>query len=342
MAMRNLLYSASMAAVMFSTGAALAQENNPLQNLPEPLPPALAYLEESGVKLTHLGSHGGMEGYLGESATGKLQTFYLTPDGEHVVAGLLFRRGGLNVTGVQIDAMKRRFEGARESMENAGDSVGELKLGDQVEVMDMPQLPDANVSGLSSTSSLVESVSQVDAGQESGASLDELQRQTIDYTSSIDRDAFLNDVESVAWFSVGLDEAPILYMVADPQCPYCHAAWQQLRPKVMNGDINLRVILVDYLTGSRDKSISLLARDEPGRAWLTGEGSVQGMNVQSPPPSDSQEYLDGVSYLNINRDFAAIYEFDATPYLIYDGSDGELRSSRGIPDNLDAFLDFIN
>ena len=55
------------------------------------LPAALEYLIESGVSLTYLGDAGGIAGYLGESPTGKIQTFYITPDGNHVIAGVLFK-----------------------------------------------------------------------------------------------------------------------------------------------------------------------------------------------------------------------------------------------------------
>src|SRR3546814_6411767 len=67
-----------------------------------------------------------MRGYLGESPTGRMQTFYVSPDGNHVVAGLLFRNGGVNVTGVQIGEMQSRFEKA---MEESAASTGAGDLG---------------------------------------------------------------------------------------------------------------------------------------------------------------------------------------------------------------------
>lgn len=306
---------------------AFAEDTNPFRHLPESAPPALQYLQRSGVKLTFLGEQGGLQGYLGESATGKVQTFYLTPDGNHVVAGVLFRRGGINVTGVQIEDMKSRFESARKSMENAEEEVGNVEITDELPPPEVPRLPDASAAGFSAVSGL----SIADGGQEAAGNAEA-------WISHLDRDKFLEDVQNVAWFSVGVDTAPVIYMVADPQCPYCHAAWGQLRPKVTAREVTLRIILIDALTGSREKAISLLSRDEPGRAWFAGEGSLNGMAIAPPPASDTEEYREATRYLNINRDFAATNGFDATPYLIYEGDDGLLRSSRGLPNDLDAFL----
>src|SRR3546814_2030494 len=67
-----------------------------------------------------------MRGYLGESPTGRMQTFYVSPDGNHVVAGLMFRNGGVNVTGVQIGEIQSRFE---QAMEESAASTGAGDLG---------------------------------------------------------------------------------------------------------------------------------------------------------------------------------------------------------------------
>lgn len=326
--MRRFLYTLPIAAILFSA-TALAQDN-PLKRVPESLPPALKYLEQSGVKLTYLGEEGGLSGYLGENPTGKVQTFYLTPDGNHVVAGIMFRRGGINVTGVQIEDMRNRFEDASKRLDDVEGDVEDATLDapyDEPPVL--PELPDYGTDGFSSSA-------------DPGASGTDSQATGVavpnPYLSDIEAETFLEDAASVAWFSVGVEDAPVVYMVADPQCPFCHAAWRELRPLVMERQINLRIVLIDALNGSRDKAISLLVRDEPGRAWFAGEGSVQGMAIKPAPESESEEYREGAHYLQVNRDFADHYGFDATPFLVYEAKDGALRASRGVPTDFDLFL----
>src|SRR3546814_17821340 len=117
------LFAGLLAAVAVAAIAAPAQaqfeENRgagagPLAGLRDDLPPAVRYLKAQGVTLTFLGDEGGMRGYLGESPTGRLHTFYVSPDWNHVVPGQLFRNGGVNVTGIQIGERQIPFERARE------------------------------------------------------------------------------------------------------------------------------------------------------------------------------------------------------------------------------------
>src|SRR5690554_490044 len=112
--MRPLLLGAGIAASLMAS-TALANERNPLEKRENEVPSAILYLQSQGVTLTYLGEEGGMQGYLAESPNGRMQTFYVAPDGKHVVVGLLFEKS-LNVTGLQIEAMKNRFSEAQRQL----------------------------------------------------------------------------------------------------------------------------------------------------------------------------------------------------------------------------------
>lgn len=332
---RTITNSVSYAALgLLSTGLfsqfAFAQESqiqvDPSEQLIERLekkevPPALQYLMDEGVKLTFLGDAGGMKGYLGESPSGKVQTFYLAPDGNHVVAGTLFRRGGVNVTGVQITDLKGRFDEAREKVQEASEAIAGATPENPV--VDMP------VEGM-------EQVTSEDIASGKTAMI-----TAEDYLSERDAVAFKADVEKAAWFSVGAPEAPVVYMVADPQCPFCHQAWNELRPMVMERSVTVRVILIAGLEGSEPLAISILSRSEPARAWFAGEGSTDNMPVAPAPDKNSKEYAEGQTFLNSNTEFMQKYELDATPFLFVIGKDGKLYESRGWPQDKDAFFSAV-
>lgn len=55
-------------------------------------------------------------------------------------------------------------------------------------------------------------------------------------------------LESARWLLDGNENAPtILYVFADPFCPYCQQFWQQARPWVESGKVQLRTLLVGVI-----------------------------------------------------------------------------------------------
>jgi protein-disulfide isomerase len=285
------------------------------------IPPALQYLIDSGVSLTFLGDAGGILGYLGESPSGNVQTFYLTPDGKHVVAGVLFKQGGVNVSGIQINDMKNRFEQARKNAERASEDIKGINIDSNV----APRIPDT-MTEVTPT--------DIKNGEAAIAS-----KET--YLSNRDIEEFKTDLDQAAWFSVGAGDAPVLYMLADPQCPFCHKAWQEIRPMIMSREISVRVILVAGLQGSEPRSISILSRDEPGRAWFAGEGSTKSMPIAPPPGSNSEEFQRGRGYLNTNMTFMEKHNLDATPFFFTFDKEGDLYESRGWPEDSDLFFSIL-
>lgn len=296
--------------------------NNPLatrnENAP---PPVLRYLMDSGVKLTYLGDDGGVKGFLGENSLGKMQSFYVTPDGDHVIVGVLFKTGGLDVTGMQLHEMENLFKEAKHQLSKDGSTPMDANMNSS-----NTQL----IAGTSQSSS--PSIEQTVAKQIVAS-----QPET-KYLSHHDKSDFLDHVKNVPWFSVGAPNTPTLYMIVDPQCPYCHAAWAKLRPLVMNKKLSVNVIMIAGLSGSEEKAISILSRPEPGKIWLAGEGSVGGVSIAPAPSQGTKEYQNGKSFLAANDKFAFDYiKLKGTPYLAYIGQDGKLYDVEG-PQNLEEFL----
>lgn len=281
-------------------------------------PPVLAWLESQGVSLTALGEEGGLHAYLGEAAGGQMQVFYVTPDGQHLVAGLMFREGGANVTAAQLAAMRERFDAERRRIQEQErrmataqrtlDGGLDRALTPAPQRVPVPETP-------SSTPPSVREVSPEQAAH---------------------RDRVVRAAEATAWFSLGREGAPVVYLLADPQCPHCHSVWAQLRPRVEAGDIMVKVILVGGLPGSEERAISILSRPEPGRAWFAGEGSTPA-RVAPPPAETSRPFQVARRLLQTNLEFAREMGIRGTPWLAYVARDGGLRTVEGATD-MSVFL----
>jgi hypothetical protein len=122
-------------------------------------------------------------------------------------------------------------------------------------------------------------------------------------------------INHTAVFTVGAAGKPDLIMIADPNCPYCHASWSLLAPLVQAGKIDLTVILVDVLSGSKKKALNLLANPNIGGAWLAGQGSEEGIPVDAPPPTANMKTA--AFYLSANESFAQNVKLSGTPTVLW-------------------------
>jgi protein-disulfide isomerase len=156
------------------------------------------------------------------------------------------------------------------------------------------------------------------------------------WASKIDRDQFMKAAAATPFFEVGSRLAPVeLWMVADPKCPYCHAAWDHLEPLVFDKKIRVKVILINALNGSEPFAREILASPAPGRRWIE---SKAGTNIEPKIDPNSKEYKDTEKYLAMNMDFAKQFGVDRTPFLAYQAPDGRFYSVLGLPSDLDSFL----
>jgi protein-disulfide isomerase len=360
---KAFLLTVSALAAVTALGAAPAFPDDavsPLANRPQELPPVLRFLTAKGVKLTWIGDQGGVHGYLAEEEHGKMQPVYVTPDGEHLLVGILVRNGGVNETGIQIGEMQQRWADAKRQMDAAQKQFGgasasslpaappsvpaiasALAPAAPPPVPDQqppagPRPPDATLSGPAAIapapavpapgSAVAAAPAPVPAAASAQA-----------FLSPFQKDKFLADAEQAAWFTVGSDTAPALFMIADPQCPYCHAAWHELRQMIVDHKLRVNVVLIGGLKGSEPLAISLLARKEPGKAWFIGEGSEDGTPIAPPPAAESKDYREAKGFVALNSKFAGTYMKQGTPFFAYVGKDGKLYSAEG-PKDLAAFL----
>jgi hypothetical protein len=340
---------------------------------PDPGVPFADWMRGNGAKLTpFLDRDGGLDGYLAEAAEkdgrpGKMQAIYVMPGGHHAVAGVLIRRGGTLVTGLQIAALQQRYVADLEA-----------KSREQASVIDpnsprppaappasdvRPVAPVSVVPGQPSEPAVVPEAAPVaespgpagvprpepgavpratpaPAGPVStrpAADADEF------LVTASDRKAFLEAARTTVWFPVGLRTAPVVWMLSDPQCPFCHETWKQLKTLVFAGKLQVRVIMIAGLAGSDPLARSILSRGEPtgadaGKAWLEGEGSIQGVAVKAAPADGVPSGEAARRFVAYNSEFARKYKITRTPFLFYEAGDDRLYASMGIPSDFDKFL----
>lgn len=329
----------------------------------EELPPVLLWLQRTGVKLTYIGDEGGLRGYLSEGANGKMQTVYATPDGKHVVAGLLIRRGGDNVTGVQIGEMRARFsaaegqfgtpagEGATKKDEaskpeqTGRDAAAAPAPSAAAPVTPQPAAPSKDVPAsaappatpATSSTPAAQGQSSLALPAATAAAPDAIGNPSERWISKIDKEAFLKAASETRYFEVGSRSAPItVWEIGDPQCPYCHAAWDYLRPLVYDKKVKVRVVLIAALNGSEPLAREVLASAVPGRRWIDSDAG-RNLKVETDPNSDVWKETEG--FLESNMEFARQFGVDRTPFLGYVGFDGQFYSALGLPSDLSSFMD---
>ena len=136
-------------------------------------------------------------------------------------------------------------------------------------------------------------------------------------------------MEKSNWIADGKADAPrIVYLFSDPNCPYCNMFWQQARPWVEAGKVQLRHIMVGIIReDSPGKSAALLASSDPVKALQTHEqaGKASKLKALDNIPANVQAKLDA------NQALLEELGLQATPAIFYLDDDQQLQSQQGAP-----------
>ena len=137
------------------------------------------------------------------------------------------------------------------------------------------------------------------------------------------------EMEKSNWIADGKADAPrIVYLFSDPNCPYCNMFWEQARPWVDAGKVQLRHIMVGIIReDSPAKSAALLAAKDPQQALHDHEkaGKASTLKPLGKIPADVQAKLDANAKLMEELDVAA------TPAIFYQDEKGNLQQQQGAP-----------
>ena len=135
-------------------------------------------------------------------------------------------------------------------------------------------------------------------------------------------------MEKSAWIADGRDDAPRkVYLFSDPNCPYCNMFWEQARPWVESGKVQLRHIMVGIIReDSPGKSAALLAAKDPAKALQQHEKAGK---ASTPPLGTIPEAVR--QKLEANMALMEEMGLAATPAIFYQNDKGQLQSQQGAP-----------
>jgi Protein-disulfide isomerase len=137
-------------------------------------------------------------------------------------------------------------------------------------------------------------------------------------------------MEKSHWLLDGAKDAPtVLYVFADPFCPYCKQFWQQARPWVESGKVQLRTLLVGVIKPeSPATAAAILSAKDPAKTWHDYEKS--GGKLKLSVPASPAE--DAMRVINQNQKIMDDLGANVTPAIYYMNKEGQLQQTVGLPD----------
>lgn len=136
-------------------------------------------------------------------------------------------------------------------------------------------------------------------------------------------------LEKSTWIADGSNSAPrIVYVFTDPNCPYCNKFWNDARPWVTTGKVQLRHVIVAILTPtSAGKAAALLSAKDPQAALTRHE--QQHANGGVKPLGQISAHIR--AQLDANQNLMQQLGSSATPTIFYKDDRGNLQKIQGAP-----------
>lgn len=149
-----------------------------------------------------------------------------------------------------------------------------------------------------------------------------------------------SDVQRTQAVADGRADAPrTVYVFTDPNCPYCNQLWNEARPWVESGQVQLRHVLVGILKPSSEgKAAAILGARQPeqalaeharayARAGRAGGESAGVTPLASIPQALRQSLANHASLMST-------WGLRATPALIWKDDKGLVQVRTGLPPGL--------
>jgi thiol:disulfide interchange protein DsbG len=145
-------------------------------------------------------------------------------------------------------------------------------------------------------------------------------------------------MEKASWILDGKKTAPrVIYVFADPFCPYCKQFWQQARPWVESGKVQLRTLMVGVIKPeSPATAATIMTSKDPAKTWHDYEQSGGKLTLDVPSSVAPAQ----MQILNDNQKIMDELGANATPAIYYLNDDNTLQQVVGLPDaeNLKAMM----
>jgi len=142
-------------------------------------------------------------------------------------------------------------------------------------------------------------------------------------------DRVWKQLEQSTWVADGKTTAPrVIYTFTDPNCPYCNKFWNDARPWVASGKVQLRHVMVAILgPTSPGKAAAILAAKDPQAALTQHEQQHAAGGVK--PLEQIPEKIG--AQLDANQKLMQQLGSSATPTIFYKDASGKLQKMQGAP-----------
>lgn len=142
----------------------------------------------------------------------------------------------------------------------------------------------------------------------------------------------LGRAPQASWFAEG-QGTKLIYVFFDPNCPYCHKLYEELRPHVKAGGLTVRWVPVGILMqSSPGKAAAILQAKSPIQAfyknendWNFGNTPNGGIEPLASPAAST------VAKLNANATLLSQLGIRGVPITVFRGDDGKAYMVRGAP-----------
>ena len=136
-------------------------------------------------------------------------------------------------------------------------------------------------------------------------------------------------LENSTWIADGSKTAPrVVYTFTDPNCPYCNKFWNDARPWVSAGKVQLRHVIVAILTDTSAGKAAALLSAQDAQAALT-QHEMQHASGGVKPLSQMSEKIR--AQLDANQKLMQQLGASATPTIFYKDASGNLKKMEGAP-----------
>ncbi|TGB63913.1 thiol:disulfide interchange protein DsbG [Escherichia sp. E4736] len=137
-------------------------------------------------------------------------------------------------------------------------------------------------------------------------------------------------MEQSNWLLDGKKDAPIVvYVFADPFCPYCKQFWQQARPWVDAGKVQIRTLLVGVIKPeSPATAAAILASKDPAKTWQEYEASGGKLKLNLSGNVTPEQ----MKILSANEALMDELGANVTPAIYYMSPEKTLQQAVGLPD----------
>ncbi len=259
-----------------------------------PLPAPLKTMVEEGAQIRYLGNDLGLDGWV-TIKNAQEQYFYVTPDQQGLVMGVLFNSKGDTVTLRQINQLRKTEGPAIDKLAGLPDAAP-------------PPSREAN------------STPEIAAPEK------DLPKDSSEPSKS---EKFYAEVEKANWLALGQKTAPALYVFIDPECPHCHDMISDVRKSgyLEKGLIQLRLIPVGLMNENSlaEASFLLAAPNAEELLYKHLDGDKKALLA------DKNINTQGVQR---NMSLMQDWKLDVTPFSIYRDVTGKIKILKGRPDDL--------